>query len=164
MNYTATSTASFFPQSAPLEWEIVSTATCGRSCCWLSWREWSCSTSCRSCWLSRLRRSTHWWEWRTRLHTAHGTSHSVRIYALDVPSTHAVKPATLIFVSIQIKGYQKFLTTLNVELSKTFGTENIEAQLLRILLMSLDYERLSLPLTSCRNAASFRQNGNNLSL
>ena len=67
-------------------------------------------------------------------------------------------------MSIDIERNQKLLATLDVKLCKTISSEHIEAKLLRILLMSLDNERLSLPLTSCRNAASFRQNGNHLSL
>ena len=46
----------------------------------------------------------------------------------------------IIFVSIQVERNQEFLTTLDIKLSKTVSTENIKAQLLRILLMSLDDE------------------------
>ena len=145
-----------------LEWEIVCAATCCRSC-WLSRREWSCCTLSRS-W-SCLRSCTYWREWRSDwLHATLHSSNSIRIYTLNIPSANTVEPTTIIFVCIQIKRNQKFLTTLDVELSKTICSENIEAKLLWILLVSFDNERLSLPLTSCRNAASFRQNGNHLSL
>ena len=67
-------------------------------------------------------------------------------------------------MSINIERNQEFLTTLNVELSQTVSSENIKAQFLWILLVGFYYERLSFPLSSLRDAASFRQNGNNLSL
>ena len=148
-----------------LEWEIVSTTTLCRSS-WLRSREWSCSTCCwRSCRSGTHWRSTHRWECSsTWLHTAHGTSYGVRVDALNIPCTNAVEPAAIILMSIQIERNQKFLATLDVKLCDAVCTEHIEAKLLRILLVSFDNIRLSLPLTSCRNAASFRQNGNHLSL
>ena len=124
-----------------LEWEIVCTTTRSRSS-WLSWREWSCGTSCRSSthWGS-LRRSTHWREWSsTWLHSTHRTRYCVRIDALNIPCTNAVEPTAIILVSIQIERNQKLLTTLDVKLCKTVSSEHIEAKLLRILLVSLDNE------------------------
>lgn len=141
---------------------ICATTLCCRSCR-LNWRECcSCAIS-RSCWLSRSYRSTYRRK-RTWLHSAHSTSYGVRVNTLDVPGTDAVEPTALILVSINIERNQEFLTTLNVELSQTVCSENIKAQFLWILLVGFNYERLSFPLSSLRDAASFRQNGNNLSL
>ena len=129
-----------------LEWEIVSATTLSGWSCRLSRWEWSCSTSSRlscssrSCGRSAHWSCTHWREWSTRLHTTHSTSYSVRIYTLYIPSTNAIEPTTIIFVSIQVERNQEFLTTLDIKLSKTVSTENIKAQLLRILLMCLDDE------------------------
>lgn len=84
-----------------LEWEIVCT-TAGSRSSWLSWREWSCGTSCRSS-RSSLRRSTHWREWSsTRLNTTHHAN-CIRIYLHYIPSTYIVKPTTIIFVSINVE-------------------------------------------------------------
>ena len=124
-----------------LEWEIVSATTLSGWSCRLSRWERSCSTSSRlSCSSRSCGRSAHWREWSTRLHTTHSTSYGVRIYTLYIPSTNAIEPTTIIFVSIQVERNQEFLTTLDIKLSKTVSTENIKAQLLRILLMSLDDE------------------------
>ena len=125
-----------------LEWEIVSATTLSGWSCRLSRWEWSCSTSSRLSCSSRSAHwsCTHWREWSTRLHTTHSTSYGVRIYTLYIPSTNAIEPTTIIFVSIQVERNQEFLTTLDIKLSKTVSTENIKAQLLRILLMSLDDE------------------------
>ena len=133
-----------------LEWKIVSAAICSRSC-WLSWREWSSSTTCWSSNWSRLNRSsTHWRVLRsTRLHTTHSTSYGVRIYALHVPCANTVEPTTLILMSIQIEGNHDLFTCLNIELSNTVCAKNIKAQLLRICFVSFDNIRLSLPLASC---------------
>ena len=121
-----------------LEWEIVSATTLSGWSCRLSRWEWSCSTSSRlSCSSRSCGRSTHWscTHWREW-----STSYGVRIYTLYIPSTNAIEPTTIIFVSIQVERNQEFLTTLDIKLSKTVSTENIKAQLLRILLMCLDDE------------------------
>ena len=149
-----------------LEWEIVCATAFGCRSCWLSWREWSC---CTTSWSGRLSwgcswSGTHWREWRARLHASHSTCYGIRVYTLNIPSTHTVEPTTLVFVSIQIEGNQEFLPTLDIELCQAIGTKHVKTQFLRILLVSLDNERLSLPLSSCRDTASFRQNGDNLSL
>ena len=129
-----------------LEWEIVSATTLSGWSCRLSRWEWSCSTSSRlscssrSCGRSAHWSCTHWREWSTRLHTTHSTSYSVRVYTLHIPCANAVVPTPLILVGIHVERNQKFLTALDIKLSKTVGTENIEAQLLRILLMCLNDE------------------------
>ena len=129
-----------------LERKIICATTLSCRSCRLNWRECcSCAIS-RSCWLSRSYRSTYWRK-RTWLHSAHSTSYGVRVNTLDVPGTDAVVPTTLILVSINIERNQKFLTTLNVELSQTVCSENIKAQFLWILLVGFNYERLSFPLS-----------------
>jgi len=123
-----------------LEWKIVCTACLSRSSrSSRSWRERSSGSSCRS----SCYRSTCWWERSTSwLHSASHGSNSIRIYVLNIPCTNIIKPAAIIFVSIDIKGYQDLFAALNIKLCQAFSSEDIEDQLLGILLMSLNDKRL----------------------
>lgn len=61
---------------------------------------------------------------------------------LNIPCTNIIKPAAIILVSIDIKGYQDLFAALNIKLCQALSSEDIEDQLLGILLMSLNDKRL----------------------
>ncbi len=143
-----------------LERQVVRTATGvgSRSCGRLGRRERSRGTTGWS-------GCTHWRERSgTRLHTTHRAHHGIRVHSLYVPGAHTVEPTPLILMGINVERHHDFLSTLYVELSQAISTKHVEHQFLRILLMRFDDKRLSLPLASGRDTASFRQNGNDLSL
>lgn len=57
---------------------------------------------------------------------------------------------------INIKANVNNLTGMNAKTSNSIRAKNIKSHLLRILLLCFYYISLRLPLTSCRDAASFR--------
>ena len=135
------------------EWQIVCTVFSSGLC----WREWRRSGS-RCC------RSSSHFRCGERLCTLCGSLSSSRIYTLYIPGTNTVVPSSLILMCINVERYDHLFTNLNGKLVDTICSKNIKCQLLRILVVSLQDIRASLPFTTCRNTTSFRQYCNNFTL
>ena len=112
-----------------LERQIVGTI----SSCRLNWREWGSSNGRRS-WLG-------WREWSighgSRLNTLCSGLCGSRIYTVNFPCSNIIKPASVVFVCINIKTNTELFASLNVELGNVIGTKHTEDALSRIFFMRL---------------------------
>lgn len=63
-----------------------------------------------------------------------------------------------------VERHTHFITQLDIELREAICSKHVKRHLLGILVMGLYNKRLGLPLSSLRDAASFRQNDDDFSL
>lgn len=108
----------------------------------------------------RLRREGHC----SRLRTICGSLRRGRVYMDHIPRTHTVVPPSLIFMGTDVERHTHFITQLDIELREAICSKHVKRHLLGILVMGLYNKRLGLPLSSLRDAASFRQNDDDFSL
>lgn len=108
----------------------------------------------------RLRREGH----GSRLRTICGSLRRGRVYMDNIPRTHTVVPPSLIFMGTDVERHTHFITQLDIELREAICSKHVKRHLLGILVMGLYNKRLGLPLSSLRDAASFRQNDDDFSL
>ena len=108
----------------------------------------------------RLRRERH----GSRLRAISGSLRRGRVYMDNIPRAHAVVPPSLIFMSADVKRHAHLITQFDIELRKAICSKNVKRHLLGILVVGFYDKRLGLPLSSLRDAASFRQNDDDFSL
>ena len=143
-----------------LERQIVRAVFLGRSGSdrsgWLNGGlRWSSSISS-----GRLRGEGHC----SRLRTICGSLRRGRVYMDHIPRTHTVVPPSLIFMGTDVERHAHLITQLDIELREAICSKHVKRHLLGILVMGLYNKRLGLPLSSLRDAASFRQNDDDFSL
>lgn len=130
------------------------------------------SGSIRSDWLNgRLRRNSSISSGRlrgeghcSRLCAICGSLRRGKVYMDNIPRTHTVVPPSLIFMGTDVERHTHFITQLDIELREAICSKHVKRHLLGILVMGFYNKRLGLPLSSLRDAASFRQNDDDFSL
>lgn len=116
-------------------------------------------------WSSSISSGRLRWEGHgSRLRTICGSLHRGRVYMDHIPRTHTVVPPSLIFMGTDVERHTHLITQLDIELRKAICSKHVKRHLLGILVMGLYNKRLGLPLSSLRDAASFRQNDDDFSL
>ena len=75
-------------------------------------------------------------------------SGGINLYAINLPCTYGVEPATVVFASVEVEAYGEGFAGLNVELTKTILAKNVKYAASGILASGLDGfddERLAHP-------------------